>query len=150
MNRTVSERLAAIVILALGGYWFFESFRFGELSALFPRIIAVALMVFTTIWLAQSFNRQWSVQPTDRATNRRAARQSLSLIVALLAWTALVPWIGLLYASTLGVTGLTLASFWGKEGTRRSVVVALVVVMVFYAAFRFLIRVPFPLPIWMQ
>lgn len=156
MKRVWQERLAALLIMAAGAYWLQQSYRFGELSALFPRVISLIMLVLAAVWFASTLVKAIAGATAQGVTDvhetvaerRRAAYQSLVVIVWLVVWTALVPVIGLLLASFVGVTGLTLAAFWGTVGTRRSVLLALVVVWLFYLTFRFLVHVPFPLPFW--
>ena len=74
--------------------------------------------------------------------------RSGTLMAALILWTALIPLVGLLIASILGVVVMGLITFRAHVGTIRAIVIALAAVMVFYFLFQRLLNVPFPLGVF--
>jgi hypothetical protein len=62
----------------------------------------------------------------------------------MLVWTALIPLLGLLIASLIGVGVMGTITFRAHVGTVRAIFIALGLVLGFFLLFRFLLNVPFP------
>jgi putative tricarboxylic transport membrane protein len=144
MTQKARNLTAALVLMALSVYWFLEADGFRPLSALFPKV--VALIVFTigavlTLWTL--LGRGPVIRMAEGDATQRHTRSG-TLIGALVLWTALIPFLGLLVASIVGVVVMGLITFRAHVGTIRAIVIALASVLIFYFLFQVLLHVPFP------
>lgn len=145
MTQKARNLSAALIIMGVSVFWFVEAGGFRPLSALFPRVAAVILLVLgavLTVWTLVGHGPVIRMAKGD-ASQRHA--RSGTLMAALILWTALIPLLGLLGASIIGVLVMGIITFRAHVGTIRAVVIALVSVLIFYFLFQELLHVPFPL-----
>jgi len=142
--------IAALACIGVGLYWFQTAQRFRELSRLFPEIAGVVLaalagllLVITLAGLRKETVASKQSLPSAQPTGTRHYR-SATLLGSLGLWTILIPMIGILPASLAGVTLMGFSTFAGHQGTRRAIIIAGVTVILFYALFAGVLRVPFP------
>ena len=145
MSSKARNMVASAAIMAVSLFWYIEAGSFRSLSALFPRVVAVILFILalilsilTLLGLGPAIRRR-----EGDATQRHV--RSATLIAALVVWTSLIPLIGLLFSSVVGVLFLGVVTFRAHVGTVRAVTLALISVVVFYLIFRLLLQVPFPM-----
>lgn len=113
-------------------------------SYVFPRTIAVALIVLSLVLIVQWLlgRQSQSEPPSAGSTPRRVA-----LVVSMLAATAAMPWIGFLVSGVLAFAAvLVIAMYdpWTRFRTIVYPVVGLVIVGGFYLLFREVLQVPLP------
>jgi hypothetical protein len=125
-------------------YWFIESDGFRPLSRIFPRVVSAVVFILAVILGILTLVGKG---PTVKIAQGEAGTRHLragTLIIALVIWTVLVPVIGLLSASLIGVVGIGLLTFRAHIGTRRAIFIAVGVVVAFYVLFALVLNVPFP------
>lgn len=136
--------LSGSIILAVSVYWFVAAADYKELSRLYPQVIAVIVAGLALVLLGMTiFGNGPKIQLATGDPGERHLR-STTMIVAMIVWTALIPVLGLLIASVIGVTTMGLITFRAHAGTVRAIVIAVALVFVFFLLFRFLLNVPFP------
>ncbi len=146
------DRIAAVILIVAGVFALTEVHRYGPLSRLFPRVVAVALLLLSLILLAQSF--------TARARNAAAASRAqrggrdkpdvagvaLSLLV-IVAWTVLLESLG--FWTTSVVAFALLVAILRSPDQRagpvwKTIFGGVVLVTAFVLLFRIVLRVPLP------
>ncbi|MFW6214484.1 MAG: tripartite tricarboxylate transporter TctB family protein [Alkalispirochaetaceae bacterium] len=136
--------LSALAVMAVSTYWFFGGRDFRPLSRLFPQVLAA--IVFTlalTLGVLTLLGRGPVIRLASTETGERHLRSG-TLMGALVVWTALIPLVGLLFASVIGTVLMGLLTFRAHVGTLKAVVIALISVALFYLLFTSLLNVPFP------
>ncbi len=144
MKQTARNLTAAILVMAASAYWFLESDGFRPLSRLFPRFVSAVVFVLAAILAALTLFGKGPIIRISRGNAETRHLRSGTLIVAMTVWTALIPLLGLLTASLLGVTGIGVLTFRAHIGTRRAIFIAVAVVIAFYLLFALALNVPFP------
>lgn len=144
MNQKTRNLLSGSIILAVSIYWFIAAGAFKELSRLYPRVIAVIVAVLALVLLVMTLvGKGPRIELATGDAGERHLRSG-TMIGAMLLWTALVPVVGLLIASVVGVTAMGLITFRAHVGTVRAIIIAVILVFLFFLLFRFLLNVPFP------
>ncbi len=136
--------LSSLAVMAVSAFWFFGARDFRPLSRLFPQVLAA--IVFTlalTLGVLTLLGRGPVIRLASTETGERHLRSG-TLMGALVVWTALIPLVGLLFASVIGTVLMGLLTFRAHVGTLKAVVIALVSVGLFYLLFTSLLNVPFP------
>jgi hypothetical protein len=135
---------AALAIMAVSVYWFVEADSFRPLSALFPKVVAVIVFVIGAVLTAWTlFGHGPVIRMATGDASERHTRAG-TMMAALVLWTALIPLLGLLVSSIIGVVVMGLITFRAHVGTIRAIVIALASVLVFYILFQVFLHVPFP------
>lgn len=135
---------ASLLVMAGSAYWFVEASSFRPLSRIFPRVLGgVVFLLALTLGVLTLIGRGPSIKLASGDAGARHLRAG-TLIGAMLVWTVLIPLIGLLVASILGVVGIGVLTFRAHVGTIRAIVIAVVSVVVFYLLFAVVLHVPFP------
>ncbi len=144
MTQRTRNLLSAIIVLAIGGYWFFAAYEYRELSRLYPQVIAGIVVTLATILLVLTLlGHGPKIQiATGDASERHL--KSGTMMAVMIVWTALIPVVGLLIASVIGVAAMGTITFRAHVGTRRAIIVAVIAVFAFFVLFRYLLNVPFP------
>ncbi len=144
MTQKTRNLSAALAIMAVSVFWFLESGTFRPLSALFPRVVAVIVFVIGAILTAWTlFGHGPVIRMAEGDASERHTRAG-TLMAALVLWTALIPLLGLLVSSIIGVVVMGVITFRAHVGTIRAIVIALVSVLAFYFVFQVFLHVPFP------
>ncbi len=144
MTQKARNLSAAAVIMGVSVYWFVEADGFRPLSALFPKVVAVIVFVVGAILTAWTLLGHGPVIRMAQGDASERHHRSGTMIGALVLWTVLIPFLGLLLASVIGVLVMGLITFRAHVGTIRAIVIALASVLVFYFFFQVLLHVPFP------
>lgn len=136
--------VAAALILAGAVYFVVEADSFRPLSRLFPRVVGFGVIGLAgLLGVLSLIGRDPDVQGAGTGAEGRHVR-SVTLVLVLTGWTALIPVLGLLISSIVGVLTLGLVMFRRHVASFRSTVVALVAIGLFYALFAIILNVPFP------
>lgn len=144
MSEKARNLLSGFAILTVSIYWFVAAGEFKELSRLYPQVIAVIVAFLALVLLGMTlFGRGPKIALAGGDAGERHMRSG-TMIVVLVLWTALIPVVGLLIASVLGVTAMGLLTFRAHVGTIRAIIIAVILVFVFFLLFRILLNVPFP------
>lgn len=153
MKDTTRNIIAALACITVGLYWYRGAQGFRELSRLFPEVVGLVLVVLGGVLLAVTVRggsgASHSGTSTATATNTATTSgvrhyRSATLLGSLILWTLLIPFIGLLPASLGGVALMGYFTFSGHQGTGRAIIVAGITVILFFALFTWVLRVPFP------
>lgn len=156
MKDTTRNVIAALACITVGLYWYRGAQGFRELSRLFPEVVGLVLAILGGVLLAvtvrggsgasQSGASTTTHTPANNTATTSGVRhyRSATLLGSLILWTLLIPFIGLLPASLGGVTLMGYFTFSGHQGTRRAIIVAGITVILFFALFTWVLRVPFP------
>jgi len=97
MKRT--DRISALVLLAVSTYFFIESDKFSPLSRLFPRVVLVILAGLAILLFILSFRHKKVGEAFDSAAFRHVP--SLMALTFMVAWGVFLPVIGLLVTSLI-------------------------------------------------
>jgi cobalamin synthase len=136
------------LVLAAGSaglavYVLWEAQRFSPLASVFPRFIAIVLIVAAAaLTLLIFLGRQKPPKPGTGSNARR-----LALVVSMVAWLALVPVAGFLVASLLGFAAVGMVAKYDDWSVRRWLSFALATVIsvgLFCFIFSQLLNVPLP------
>lgn len=140
-----SRNLTASILVMVGsGFWFIKSGDFPPLSSIFPRVLGAIVFALAAILAVLTlFGRGPSIKIAEGDAGSRHLRAG-TLIAATVVWTALIPIIGLLAASFIGVIGIGILTFRAQVGTIRAIIIAVIAVALFYLLFSVVLNVPFP------
>ncbi len=145
MNEKARNLTSAVVLTIVGAYWFVTADAFGPLSRLFPRVISGFVFVLALCLAVLTIaGRGPAIAMAKGDAGERHVRSG-TLMAALVLWTALIPLLGLLIASLVGVTLMGVITFRAHTGTVRAIIVALISVGAFYLLFQEILRVRFPM-----
>jgi hypothetical protein len=144
MKQTARNLTAAVMVMAVSAYWFVESDGFRQLSRLFPRFISAVVFVLAAVLAVLTLFGKGPVIRISEGDPESRHLRSGTLIAVMVVWTALIPLLGLLTASVLGVTAIGVLTFRAHIGTQRAILIAVAVVVAFYLLFAVALNVPFP------
>lgn len=147
LSQKTRNLLSAGILLVVGIFWFIEAGDYGPLSRLYPRVLAVLVVLLALLLGGLTLAGFGPVIKIAMEDARERHLRSGSLMVALVVWTALIPLVGLLIASILGVLFMGYLTFRSHHGTMRAVIIALVVVVGFYFLFQRVLNVYFTMGI---
>lgn len=144
-DRLDSRGVAAAAIFVLAGavaLW--DTTGYSDVdSAVFPRTVAIGLIVFSVSYIVYAFIRRGRrVQPSGGSSARRVA-----LVAVMLGAVAAMPWIGFILSGLAAFLCLTLAAMYDPWTRGRMVLyplVGAVIVIGFFALFRYGFLVPLP------
>lgn len=136
---------AAITLMVASVYWYTTAADYRPLSRLYPQVVAGIVFVLAVVLAVLTLigHGPVIVMAAKGDASERHVRSG-TLIAALLVWTALIPLVGLLAASLLGVTTMGVITFRAHVGTLRAVIIAVIAVVLFYVLFEAVLYVPFP------
>lgn len=135
---------ASLLVMAGSAYWVVEASRFRPLSRIFPQVLGGAVFLLAlTLGILTLIGKGPTIKLSSGDAGARHLRAG-TLIGAMLVWTALIPLVGLLVASILGVVGIGVLTFRAQVGTIRAILIAVISVVVFYILFAVVLNVPFP------
>lgn len=142
MKRT--DRISALVLLAVSTYFFIESDKFSPLSRLFPRVVLVILAGLAIVLFILSFRHKRTGEAFDSAAFRHVP--SLMALAFMVAWGVFIPVIGFLVTSLIFFPAITV--YLDRTAPRRKklgrIALAAAVTVVFYFFFTKVLYVPFP------
>lgn len=146
MKDTTRNVIAALACITVGLYWYRGAQGFRELSRLFPEVVGLVLAILGGVLLAVTVRGDSGASQSGASTTTSGVRhyRSATLLGSLILWTLLIPFIGLLPASLGGVALMGYFTFSGHQGTGRAIIVAGITVILFFALFTWVLRVPFP------
>lgn len=143
MQRDRQGMAVAAACVALGAYVLWEARSFTTFGAVFPRFVAVAMILFSIGIIVQSLFRKSAATPAAGGSRVRP----IALIGLMAVWIALIPPLGFLPATLLGFAGASLLAKyerWTARDWLLHAAIALVVVVGAYAVFAWGLQVPFP------
>ena len=115
-------------------------------SYVFPRAVAIAMIVFCLLLIAWGLARPASGN-VDASVSGGSTLRRVGLVAAMLASTALMPWVGFLLSGLAAFTSIMFIAMYDPWTRLRMVVYPLVcaaVVVGFYFLFAKLLLVPLP------
>lgn len=137
--------LSSLAVMGASAYWYVEAADYRPLSRLFPRVLAgIVFILALLLGLLTLIGRGPVIRLATSDSTERHLRSG-TLMGALVVWTALIPLIGLLFASVAGTLLMGLLTFRAHVGTLKAVGIALLSVGLFYLLFSTLLNVPFPM-----
>ena len=142
-DTTVSDRILAIIMAAVAVGAIVSSRDISVMASVFPRTIAVVLLILSLILLVKAFVvRSWAASHEGGHVGRR-----LWLVGIILAWAFTLNWLGFLTSSLFGTVALTLVAHFHEWDTRRALIYGLSLLATigfFYGLFAILLDVPLP------
>lgn len=144
VKRDVRSIAGATVFIVVGAFALYYSAYFSPLGSVFPRVVAVFMIVLSLVYVGVAMMRPGSApqNPERGSTPRRA------LVAAVLfAWALLLEPLGFLVTSMLCYAAILLIANYDRWTPRRAVAytaTGLVVVGGLYALFAHVLQVPFP------
>lgn len=153
-----SDRLTALALIGVSVFALLESNRYGPLSRLFPRVVAIALGVLAFVLLVQGIVRSRpgyrrksvglpaaaGAEPAESGSAGDTRGMLLSLLV-MVAWTLLLEPVGFWAASVLAFSILVLLLRTpGKTVLWKNILGGAILITLFVLVFRIALRVPLP------
>ena len=132
---------AAFIAAGAAALWF--SGDFSALGAVFPRTMAILMIVLSIAYIAMTLLRPKRLEPQPEGSVWRRT----ALMVVFVAWSLLLERLGFLATSTVAFVALLVIANYDRWTPRMAVAYGLVGAMVLgglYAIFRFVLQVPMP------
>lgn len=143
VRRDVPGIVGSAIFIVVGALALYHSREFSALGAVFPRTIAIVMMLLSAVYIAVSLLRPKApaAQPAGSAWRR------VALVAVMLLWAVLLDRIGFLATSVAAFAVLLVIANYDRWTPRMALVyaaVAAVVIGGLYAVFRFGLQVPLP------
>lgn len=135
--------VAAVAMLAVAAWVFWESEGFTELAAAFPRTVALVLAAASVVLILRCLLRLQ--RPAGEAGGSQLRRGALMIVLA--GWVAMVPVAGFFAASVAGFLASGMTARYERWTARSWIIflaLALLAVAAFYGLFSKVLLVPFP------
>lgn len=146
MSKPRPDRLGiagAVMFIVFGALAIYYSQEFSPLGAVFPRTIAVAMIVLCVMYIVVALiQRKPSATPEPASTPRRVL-----LAITMLAWAFLLEPLGFLSTSTICYAAILAIANYDRWTPRSAVIytaIGIIVIGALYSTFRFVLKVPFP------
>lgn len=133
----------AAVFIAVGALAVYHSSEFSTLGQVFPRTIAVLMIVLSAVYIAMALLRPRAPAAPGRGSHVRR----LLLAVTLVAWALLLNPVGFLTTSVACYAAILVITNYDRWTPRRTLLYAasgMAVVGGLYAIFAYVLQVPFP------
>lgn len=149
VNAERTDRILAsiMIVIALGALWFSRDISI--MASVFPRTIAILLLIFSIVLLIRAFLSQPKIsKPEPGSVVRR-----LGLICVLVLWSFSLKWFGFIFASVLATVLLTLLAHYHGWTSKRAIFYGLVltgIITFFYTLFAIILNVPLPIGLLWQ
>ncbi|MEO5694144.1 MAG: tripartite tricarboxylate transporter TctB family protein [Usitatibacter sp.] len=148
MNEAATRRdlpgiAGSAVFFVMGALALWYSRDFSALGSVFPRTIAVTMMVLSAAYIAVALLRPGAAAPAPAASTWRR----VALMVVLLAWAMLLEHVGFLATSIVAYAAiLVIANYdrWTPRMALTYVAAGAGVLGSLYSIFRFVLQVPLP------
>lgn len=142
-KRDVRGIVGCVLAIAGGALAFYHAKEFTPLGSVFPRTVAVAMMIFAGVYIAMALLRPGE-QPAQPAgsTWRRVA-----LVAVLAAWSVFLEMVGFLTTSVAAYAAILVIANYDRWTPRRAVgysIAAAAVLGGLYAIFKYGLQVPLP------
>lgn len=138
---------AGVVFILLGGWMLHESGEMSDLGSVFPRTIAVAMIVFSVILIATNLLRQSAGGRTEPAAAERSRPRAVLTIAVMLGWVLIMPVLGF-FATSIIAFFILLFTAANEAFTLRRLalytLVALALLGGFHIIFVHLLLIPLP------
>ncbi len=137
----------AILFIVLGGWVLTETGTMSALGSVFPRAIAIAMIVLSLALIVQQLRRRARPAAERPPAANGSARRRFALVAVMAAWVFLMPFVGFFVTSLLAFLALLAVANYDGWTPRRSVAyggVGVVVVSGFYLLFVNVLLVPVP------
>ena len=146
-RRDVSGMVTAAVFILIAAIALWDTTSMVDAdSYVFPRAVAIAMIAFCLLLIFWGLVRPGPANGEDAVPGASTARR-VSLVVAMLASSALMPWLGFLVSGIVAFASITVIAMYDPWTPFRKVVYPLVcgaVVVGFYFLFAELLLVPLP------
>ncbi|RTR03917.1 tripartite tricarboxylate transporter TctB family protein [Halomonas nitroreducens] len=143
-----SEFLLPLLFAAVSGVCIWQARDMSQLGAVFPTTIAVVTLVAALMRIGQLALR--GVQ-SNVGRGRGSTPRRVLLVLAIAAWTLLLPWAGFLLAglaSFLTLMALAQHEPWTLRRLVGHLSTGIILVGCFYGLFALLLNVPLPVGRW--
>lgn len=142
-RRDIAGIAGSAVFIVIGILAFWGARDFSALGSVFPRTMAVAIIVFATAYITMALLRPTAptVRPEGSPWRRGAT------MVVLLAWAFLLGRVGFLTTSVIAYTALLVIANYDRWTPRMAIIYALVGAVVLgglYWVFHTVLQVPLP------
>ena len=140
-----SDVVMAALFIAIAAITLWDTTSYTDAdSYVFPRTVAAALIAFSLVLILQwLLGRQSPSEPQAAGSTPRR----ITLVVAMLAATLAMPWIGFLVSGVLAFAAILLIAMydpWTRFRTIIYPIAGLTIVVGFYLLFKEVLQVPLP------
>ncbi|TVQ29756.1 MAG: tripartite tricarboxylate transporter TctB family protein [Geminicoccaceae bacterium] len=146
----VHALLGSALFLGLGLFVLAEAEGFSRRGAMLPLVVGYGMVGGALVLLAQAWLRR--ARPDDDERNDGSLPRRWALILTLVAWVGLMPYLGFIVSGTLGFLAAALIVPREERWTARAVVlhalVGLAASLAVYALFAGFLNVPLPKGRW--
>lgn len=135
--------VGAVVFIAIGALALYHSREFTPLGAVFPRTMAIAMMLLSVVYIAMVLLRPTGAPPAPGGSNFRRA----ALVAVMVAWSLALERVGFLTTSVVAYALIMLIANYDRWTPARAVghvAAGAIVLGSLYAIFRFVLQVPLP------
>lgn len=135
--------IGAAIFIVIGALALYYSSEFSPLGAVFPRTIAVTMMVLAAVYIVVAVLRPRAAEAQPAGSTPRR----LLLAITMLAWALLLEPLGFLGTSIICYAAILVIANYDRWTPRSALIYTAVGTAVLgglYGTFRFALQVPFP------
>lgn len=143
MRPDIPSIIGAAIFIVIGALALYYSSEFSPLGAVFPRTIAVTMMVLATVYIVVAVLRPRAAEAQPAGSTPRR----LLLAITMLAWALLLEPLGFLGTSIICYAAILVIANYDRWTPRSALIYTAVGAAVLgglYGTFRFALQVPFP------
>jgi hypothetical protein len=146
-TRDLPGMVLAVLFIGVGAWVLLEARDLSALGSVFPRTIAVALILLSLLLIGQNLRRPRAVQAQSGPAGAGSTPRRLALVAVMAGWSVLLPAIGFFVSSIAAFIALLLIAEYERWTARRMIAygaIALLVVAAFYVLLRDVLLIPLP------
>lgn len=146
-TRDLPGMVIAVLFIGVGAWILLEAQHLSALGSVFPRTIAIALILFSLVLLGMNFRRPRAVAASAGTDDRESTPRRMLLVAIMVGWSLLMPVIGFFVSSLAAFVALLVVAEYERWSMRHGVLygmTAVVVVAAFYFLLRDVLLIPVP------
>src|SRR3546814_14809863 len=116
--RDLSGMVMAVLFIGVGAWILLEARHLSAPGSVFPRTIAIALILFSLILLGMNLRRPRHASASAEADERESTPRRLLLVAIMIGWSLLMPVVGFFVSTLIAfVAPLVVAEYerWSKR-----------------------------------
>lgn len=127
ISMNIRTSIGAVFFIALGGIIWWQSQDLSMMGAVFPRVIAIAMIMTSALIILRALliNSQTTEETDESGSITRSPWRGIALVASIAAWIILIKPLGLLLSSLLAFAILMLISEQGRFSFLRTIIILL-------------------------
>lgn len=138
-TRDLPGMIMAVLFIGVGAWILLEARHLSTLGSVFPRTIAIALILFSLVLLGMNLRRARPAAASAGTDSRESTPRRLLLVAIMVGWSLLMPVVGFFVSSLAAFVALLVVAEYERWSMRHAVLYGLTAVLV-VAGFYFLLR----------